>query len=296
MRLRSVELEVTNRVAAVEFLQQPWGLIDVGTSKDTTYLRGTEDHAYMMSLKQANVDALASATFSGTKAEIEGLYERAQKAGMRHMAWVAEFDEPGRGAGFAVDGPEGQPLRFVAEKDRTEKLPAEIDRPLQLAHVVLNTLDREAATRTVSDVFGFKLSDRTRTIDFLRCNSMHHSLAYFGTADTKISSLNHIAFEMVSLESVMRGMGRLMDAGMTPAWAPGRHGPGNNVFAYFIAPFGACIEYTADVQRVDDSYRTGYPEDWKWPPNRIDRWGIAKPDGARLAQAGEVFRFRPFAS
>lgn len=60
----------------------------------------------------------------------------------------------------------------------------------------------------------------------------------------------HIAFEMVSLESVMRGMGRLMDAGVTPAWAPGRHGPGNNVFAYFIAPFGACVEYAADVQRL----------------------------------------------
>ena len=33
MRLRSVELDVRNRVAAVEFLQQPWGLIDVGTRK-----------------------------------------------------------------------------------------------------------------------------------------------------------------------------------------------------------------------------------------------------------------------
>ena len=295
MRLRSAELEVTDRATAVEFLKQPWGLIDVGARNDTTWLRGTEDHPYVMAITQASADALASATFSGTKAEIERLFQRVEKAGMRNTGWVAEYDEPGRPAGFTVEGPEGQPLRFVADKDRTEKLPAEVDRPLQLAHVVLNTLDREAATRTVVDVFGFRLSDRTRTIDFIRCNDMHHSFAYFGTADTKISSINHIAFEMQSLESVMRGIGRLQDAGMTAAWAPGRHGPGNNVFAYFIAPFGACVEYTAEVQRVTEDYRTGYPDDWKWPPNRIDRWGIAKPDQARLAQSGERFRFRRFA-
>jgi 2,3-dihydroxy-p-cumate/2,3-dihydroxybenzoate 3,4-dioxygenase len=293
MQLRSVELQMPNRMAAVEFLKGPWGLIDAGTRKDTTYLRGTEAHAYVIAIKESDTDAVVSATFSGSKAEIEALFERVQKAGMRH-AWTGEFDEPGRAAGFTVEGPEGQPLRFVAEKDRTEKLPADPSHPLQLAHVVFNTLDREAGTRTLVDVFGFKLSDRTRTMNFIRCNDIHHAVAYVG--GSTMSSLNHIAFEMVNLEAVMSGIGRVMDAGMTPAWAPGRHGPGNNVFAYFIAPFGACVEYTSDVQRVDDSYRTGQPEDWKWPPNRIDRWGIAKPDSARLALAGEKFRYAGIAT
>jgi 2,3-dihydroxy-p-cumate/2,3-dihydroxybenzoate 3,4-dioxygenase len=288
MRLRSVELEVTDRATAVEFLQHPWGLIDVGTRNDTTYLRGTEDHAYVIAIRQAGADLLASATFTGSKAEIETLFGRVQKAGMRHTAWVTEYDEPGRGAGFTVEGPEGQPLRFVAEKDRTGKLPADRDRPLQLAHVVFNTLDREAGTRTLLDVFGFRLSDRTRIMNFLRCNELHHVIAYVGST---LSSLNHIAFEMTNLEAVMRGMGRLMDTGKMAAWGPGRHGPGNNVFAYFIAPFGACVELTSDVQRVNDDYPTGQPEDWKWPPNRIDQWGIAKPDAASLAQSGERFRY-----
>lgn len=293
MRLRSAELEVTDRATAVEFLKHPWGLIDAGSRDNTTYLRGTEDHAYVIAMKQANADVLASATFTGSRAEIEALFGRVQKAGMRHTAWVDEYDEPGRGAGFGVEGPEGQPWRFVAEKDRTEKLPADATRPLQLAHVVFNTLDRETATQTLVDVFGFKLSDRTRTMNFIRCNSLHHSVAYVGST---ISSLNHIAFEMVGLEAVMRGIGRVMDTGRMPAWAPGRHGPGNNVFAYFIAPFGACVEYTADVQRVDDNYRTGQPEDWKWPPNRIDQWGVARPDKDLLEKSGEKFRFRRIAA
>jgi hypothetical protein len=98
---------------------------------------------------------------------------------------------------------------------------------------------------------------------------------------------------MTDIDAVMKNIGRLRDLGMAPAWGPGRHGPGNNVFAYFITPFGASMEYTAEVQQVDDSYRVGTPDDWKWPPNRIDHWGVSVRDNARLGEAERTFRFRP---
>jgi catechol 2,3-dioxygenase len=79
-------------------------------------------------------------------------------------------------------------------------------------------------------------------------------------------------------------------------WGPGRHGPGNNTFSYFVAPFGACIEYTAEVQRVDDSYRTGTPESWQWPPGRTDHWGIASRDDAKLAASSAAFPYRQLAA
>ena len=289
MRLRSVELEMPGRAAAAEFLKDPWGLIDAGTRGGTTWLRGTENHAYVVSVTEAPVAAFAAATFSGSAAEVEALFARMDAAGLPHSGWTAEFDEPGRGAGFYATGPEGEPYRFVVEREPVKALPAQSHRPLQVSHVVFNTLDREAGSRTLVDAFGFKLSDRTRIMNFVRCDSTHHAVAY---ADAKKASLNHIAFEMPDLDSVMRGVGRLTDAGFETAWGPGRHGPGNNVFAYFIAPFGACIEYTAEVQRVDDSYRTGGPDDWKWPPNRNDHWGIAKRDNAKLAASGDTFPFR----
>ena len=46
----------------------------------------------------------------------------------------------------------------------------------------------------------------------------------------------------------------MIDAGFPIAWGVGRHGPGDNVFAYFIDPVGIVIEYTAEVLQVDDSY------------------------------------------
>lgn len=289
MRLRSVELEVPDRAAAVQFFLGPWGLLDAGTRNGASYLRATGDHPYVVALKEAPAGAFASVTFSGTKSEVESLYARAQQSGLPCGPWVAAFDEPGRGTGFHVSGPEGEPFRFVCDNETTTALPTEPQRPLQLAHVVFNSRDREGGARTLIDAFGFKLSDRTRVMSFLRCDAMHHAIAY---ADAKQLSLNHVAFEMPSLDAVLSGMGRLRDAGFDTAWGPGRHGPGNNAFAYFITPFGACVEYTAEVQRVDDSYRTGQPDDWKWPPNRTDHWGIAKRDDAKLAASGQALPFR----
>ena len=292
MRIRSVELEMPDRAAASAFLQNPWGLIDAGTRGDTTYLRTTSDHAYAIAIKDAPKNAMNSVTFSGSKTEVEAVYARVQKSNLKHGPWVEEFDEPGRGAGFCVTGREGEPYRFVAEKEKTAALPAEHARPLQVSHIVFNTRDREAGSKMLTEVFGFKLSDRTRIMNFLRSDIVHHAVAY---ADAKNVSLNHIAFEMQDADAVMRGMGRLKDAGCASVWGPGRHGPGNNVFAYFVAPFGACIEYTSEVQRVGDDYRVGEPDDWKWPPGRGDHWGIATRDNEKLIASGDAFPYRALA-
>ena len=59
---------------------------------------------------------------------------------------------------------------------------------------------------------------------------------------------------------------------------------GNNIFAYFVDPNGYVIEYTAEVQQVDDSYKVGMPEDWDRPPGTRVTTG-ASPT-AHLTNAG----------
>lgn len=144
------------------------------------------------------------------------------------------------------------------------------------------------AERFAVENLGFKVSDRTRHMTFVRCNRKHHCLAY---ARAGFSSLNHVAFDMPSLESVMRGIGRPRDAGYPVVWGPGRHGPGNNVFGYFVGPHGGVVEYTSEVSEVDESYKVGGPEDWKWPPGRIDHWGISTKDAARISEAERAYRW-----
>jgi catechol 2,3-dioxygenase-like lactoylglutathione lyase family enzyme len=289
MRLRSVELEVPERESAVRFFVDTWGLLDAGTRNGIAYLRGTEDIPYIVSIAQAAEPAVAAITFSGTGPELQRIRKRASAEGAQ-LGPVRDFDEPGSGSGFHVVGPEGHVFRFVTEKKGVKRLRADRDRPLQVTHVVLNARDREACTRFAVGVLGFRVSDRTGYMNFVRCDRVHHAIAY---AQGDNSRLNHIAFEMTDIDAVMRGIGRLKDAGYETFWGPGRHGPGNNVFAYFVAPFGAAVEYTAEVQRVSSAYRTGTPEDWKWPPRRIDHWGASPRDTAALARAEREFRFRP---
>jgi len=292
MRLRSVELEVPDRESAVRFFVDTWGLLDAGTRNGIAYLRGTEDIPYIVSIARAAEPAVAAITFSGSEPELQRIRKRASAAGAP-LGPVRDFDEPGGGSGFHVVAPEGHVFRFVTENKRVKRLRADGNRPLQATHVVLNARDREACSRFAVGVLGFRLSDRTGFMNFVRCDRVHHAIAY---AQGDNSLLNHIAFEMTDIDAVMRGIGRLKDAGFETFWGPGRHGPGNNVFAYFVAPFGAAIEYTAEVQRVSNAYRTGTPEDWKWPPNRGDHWGVSPRNTAALARAEREFRFRPLAA
>jgi hypothetical protein len=52
------------------------------------------------------------------------------------------------------------------------------------------------------------------------------------------------------------------------------------------------IEYSTAVEKVPADYRAGSPEDWTWPEDRIDQWGISDKDFGALRAAEERFRFR----
>jgi catechol 2,3-dioxygenase len=90
---------------------------------------------------------------------------------------------------------------------------------------------------------------------------------------------------MDSIDAVMRGAGRMRDAGYPIEWGPGRHGPGNNVFAYFVGPDDFVIEYTAEVERVDERHRVRQPAEWVYAPGHSDLWGATAPPSARMKAA-----------
>ena len=282
MRLRSADLELRDVPQAADFLERVWGLAPAGSSGDTRFFRGTGDHPYILSLAKAAAPCVAAITFSGSSEELDAVRRR------NGSPRLIKFNVPGGGEGFEVRGPEAQTYRFIVEGERPKPL-SDGDKPIQLTHAVVNSIDVEASERFAVEKLGFQVSDRTGHMRFLRCNRKHHCVAY---AKSEFSSLNHIAFEMQSVDAVMRGIARLREAGFESVWGPGRHGPGNNVFGYFIAPYGGVIEYTAEVSEVGNDYRVGGPEDWKWPPGRIDHWGLSKKDTVRTAAAETVFKFK----
>jgi len=198
--------------------------------------------------------------------------------------WVS-----GGGYGFGCKDPDGRNLAFVcAVADHADAMD-EPDHPRKIAHVNLNARDFEGSLRFFTQTLGFRQIDENAPLWFLRCASPDHSSIVL--AKTNQPTLNHVAFEMPDFDSVMRGIGRMKDNGYPVEWGPGRHGPGNNVFAYFCGPDEVPIEYASDVLQIDDSYVPRGSDYWKFPPGRSDHWGITQPRSARYYRVQRLFGF-----
>ena len=286
MKLRSIELALPHAAEAAAFLTDIWGMAPAEVRGGTHYLRGSGPFPYLVALEESAEPYVRSTTFTCSPERLEELKASVTKANL--PASPITSHDPGNGHGIIVELAEGELLRFLT--DTSEVAPIEgHDLPVKLTHVVFNATDAEATGHLIEDALGFRVSDRTKGMVFVRCNDSHHSTAF---ARAGFSSLNHIAFEMADMDAVMRGIGRLRDQGMVPAWGPGRHGPGANVFAYFIAPFGPVIEFSTAVEKVPEDYKAGAPEDWTWPEGRIDQWGMSDKDLTGLRAAEEKFRHR----
>ena len=290
--LRSVAFNVPDLALAEDFYTRVWGLSVAAREAGALYLRATGADHHVLALHQQEGPAqIRHVTLRARSLQaLQQVATAAQSAGGRVLQPLAELKSPGGGTAVSIADPDGRVFQLVFGDDLHTDTSVQPDAPIRLAHAVLNSHDVEASRVFMEQVLDFSLSDRTRIMAFMRCNSDHHSIAL---GDTDNDALNHVAFVVADTEAVMRGGGRMKDAGFGIEWGPGRHGPGNNVFNYFVGPFDIVIEYTADVEQIDDSYVTGQPSDWTWPAGRIDQWGISAPPSPVLKMAQRAVLFAP---
>ena len=291
--LRSVALFVPDLAQAEDFYTRTWRLEVAHRGEGVLYLRGTGNDAYLLALHQGGeVPQIRQVTLRARNREaLDAIAAQVVAAGGTLLAQVHELGrDPAGGVGLKFRDPHGRIFQVVHGDTQRPEGAAAKDRPVRLTHVVLNSHAVDETQAFLQQALGFRLADRTAIMAFMNCDRDHHTIA-IGISDN--DALNHIAFLMPDFESVMRGGGRMKDAGFPIQWGPGRHGPGNNLFNYFLDPFGVVIEYTADVEQIDDDYEAHGPEHWKWPPGRVDQWGISPPPGATLKEAQRRIFFAP---
>jgi catechol 2,3-dioxygenase len=287
-RLCCLAIGVSDLNRSLAFYAGVWGLQLVHRTSGTACLRakGTQHHALV--LHERSSPGFVDMTFGVRHAQaLDALYEHVSHHGGRVESPPCDLTRLGGGRGFSLQDPEGRRFNFVANhEDHPQALQTE-HIPAKLAHVVFNSVDSAGMSRFFTDVLGFRLSDQTGKLHFLRCNADHHCVAF---ANSDNISVNHIAFEMPSWNSLMHGLGRLRRAGHQVQWGLGRHGPGDNVFAYFLDPDGYAVEYTAEMQQIDElAHQVKYPDDWRRPKN-LDAWGYADMPSSQisLAMHGEL--------
>jgi catechol 2,3-dioxygenase len=288
--LRSNELAVHDLQKSAEFYRNVWALEDVSGEGDTLYLRGTGREHHVVTLRERPRAGLLGVHFSAPdRATVDALHAKAKAIGAKVGDAPAQLDNiSGGGCGFRVSTPEGHPLVISSDVGMHGEAIDDRSRPTKLTHVVLNSAEVESQTKFFLDVLGFKWSDSTMMMDFVRCCSDHHSIAF---ARGNGPTLNHMAYEMPNIDGLMSGAGRVRKNGYEILWGVGKHGPGSNVFSYFVEPNGFVTEYTTEVDQVDDSYVSHDAKWWKEQNLFPCRWNMAAAPSefARKAMSGELY-------
>jgi len=285
--VRGIELGVRDVAASTRFYEDCWGLAPVSREADAVHLRATGRDHQALTLRQSGKTALRTIhTAAADKSTVDALYQRAKALGIVVLDAPAALPAvTGGGYGFAVAGSDGIRVTVSCDVKLHEAVIDDRTKPQKFSHVVLRSSDQAATEAFFRDLLGFRLSDRTDGIDFLRCARDHHSVALAREAGV---GLHHMAFELPDLDALMYAAGRMSQKGHKREWGIGRHsGPGNNVFSFFVEPNGFACEYTTDMEQVDDATYPQRSAAW-WAGNRRygpDAWGLCTQRSPVLAKA-----------
>lgn len=279
--LRHVDLAVPDLARQHEFYSGIWGLTTQHTDGDVAYLAAEgSPEQYVVRLRQADekrVDLVAFGAHS--RGDVDALAGELGGKGVQLVTEPGDLQTPGGGYGFRFFDAEGRTIEVSSDVETRQHRPIEEGEsiPVRLSHVVVNSTDPEGTVKWYEENLGFRVSDMLMhpamgtMMWFLRINDWHHS---FAVARCPHPSLHHVSFEMRDIDEYMRGTGRMLRAGVEKVWGPGRHLAGNNTFSYFLDPHGNTVEYTTELDKVDED--TWHPtlHDFS-QPNVADQWGTA---------------------
>jgi catechol-2,3-dioxygenase len=259
-----------------EFFTDSWGLGLTEEAPGVLYLRGAEPSHHILALHDAEREENA-VEHVGLQVRDRDDLERAADAlargGVEIMTPPGPSPEPGQARAMRFRDPAGQVVELYTEPEGVyDDYGNREVKPTKLSHVVLHVPDIDAAVAFYTEVLGFRLIDwNGHWMAFLNCGSDHHSLAFVAGKQAK---LDHVAFEVRDWLDLAKGIYYLGERGVPRVWGPGRHGPGNNVFSYFHDSEANMVEYTCEIQQVDESY---VPRVWQPTQKEQDFWRVYPP-------------------
>ncbi len=271
--IRHVGYAVTDLATEAAFYRDTWGLKDAGEKDGMLHFAAQgHDELYVVRLRQADVQRIDIITLAAeSRADVDALHHKVAAYGCQIVFAPKDLDTLGGGYGFRFFSKDGLPFEISSDVARGPS--RELSRwegiPQKISHIVLHSPDHQEMVRFFTDILGFRISDWLGDfMCFLRCNQWHHRIALLPGPPC----LNHVAYDMLGVDDMMRGIHRLKQQGTDIRWGPGRHTAGNNTFSYFTTPAGFAVEYTADLEEVDDA--TWEAKVHVPAPMVMDQWGI----------------------
>jgi len=158
--------------------------------------------------------------------------------------------------------------RDIKELDRPHGLPFRIGK---IGHVVLNVADMRRSVRFYIEVLGFRVSDIYPEemvpggMVFMRCNADHHGVALVGSLPERSRNieLNHLAFEVATLDEVLRARDHLRRHEVTIDFE-GRRRAGCQIAVEFRDPDNHRLEIFWGLDQVGSDGHARAAAEWKW--------------------------------
>lgn len=165
-----------------------------------------------------------------------------------------------------LEGLNSPQVRALRDMQPPSDLPFRITK---LGHVVLVVRDLERSLRFYTRVLGFKVSDvypetmMKGGMVFLRFNADHHGVALVGQGEAKSQhrEMHHMAFEVASLDEVLRARDHLKKHDV-PIDFEGRRRAGCQVAVEFRDPDDHRLEIFWGLDQVDWNGKARPPEEW----------------------------------
>ena len=279
--LRHVALAVPDFDRQLDFYTGMWGLKQESTDDGLAFLAAEgSPEQYQVRLRKAAEKRLDLISFGAAdEASVDQLAAQLARDGVTLVSEPDLLQTPGGGYGFRFFDCDGRTIEVSCDVGvRVHRRIEEGESiPVKLSHVVVNSPNPEATVAFYAKHLSFALSDTLTSphmgevMWFLRTNRYHHSLAIARGPHT---ALHHASFELRGIDEYMRGTGRMLRGGVEKVWGPGRHKAGNNTFSYFLDPHGNTIEYTTELEVLDED--TWHPHLYDFSdPEVTDQWGTA---------------------
>jgi catechol 2,3-dioxygenase-like lactoylglutathione lyase family enzyme len=212
---------------------------------------------------------LAFAGFACRDADaLEALQSKAISEGIELLESQSPFLCEGA---FAVRDPNGQRVCFGLAMP-AEDAPGGIRGPLQ--HLTFASTDVHSFVDFYHRRLGFAITDRVlhdngdlATV-FATSNHEHHTVACF---KSDRNGVDHHSYEAGEWNTIRDWCDHFASLGISLMWGPGRHGPGNNLFAFIKDPDGNWIEISAELEVIHDRPA----KDWPQAERTLNLWGRA---------------------
>jgi catechol 2,3-dioxygenase-like lactoylglutathione lyase family enzyme len=161
--LRHVDLAIPDYDQQHRFYTETWGLSEVGSDDDLTYLAAEgSPEQYVIRLRRANQKRLDLVAFGAeSPTAVDSLAQRLGADGIQLVSEPGALQTAGGGYGFRFFDIDGRTIEISSDVEVRQHRPIEEGEaiPVRISHAVMNSSDPNATRDFYAQKLGFKLSD-----------------------------------------------------------------------------------------------------------------------------------------